>query len=118
MNIYKIFCCGIFHLLRDRAGSSIPQFATFMFTLFLVQLSFYGLTGLYRIITGVTFFNSGYMGYCFSLIFGIPNYLFVFRNSKFMDHYHVRMHSLAVISVIAFVFIVSLSLIIIAGPDR
>lgn len=114
--MYKKFCCGVYYLLRDKAKSDIPFFATFMLTLFLVQLSFYGINSLYRILFDDSLQLNGYMGYSVSLIFGVPNYFFVFRNKKFMEYYKQKMPSIYVIAIVVFVFTMSLFLILQAGP--
>src|ERR1700742_2149536 len=98
---YKKFCCGIFYLLRDKARSDIPFFATFMFTLLLFQLLVYCIQSLYRIFIDTSFSYNAYEGLLISFIFGIPNYFFVFRNEKFMEYYKGRMRSRYVLLIIA-----------------
>jgi hypothetical protein len=116
MILYKKLCCGIFYLLRDKARSDIPIFATFVFILLLVQMSFYALESLFEIIFRKNFVLNGYVGYVISLIFAIPNYFFVFRNNKFLDYYHQKLPSIYTILIIVVVFGGSLALILLAGP--
>jgi hypothetical protein len=110
MVFYKRFCCTLYLFLRNVGRSSIPVFATFMATLFLVQLLFYGIDSLFKIYT------DGYVGYFVSLLFGIPNYFLVFKDSKFLDYETKPLHPLLTLGIVVLIFGGSLALILYAGP--
>ena len=102
--------------MRDKANSDIPVFATFMFTLFMLMLLFYGIDSLIYLLFGTPYFLNKYIMYAILVIIAIPNYLFFFRNEKFLACYRERMPSLYVILIVFILFAGSLFLILQAGP--
>lgn len=112
---YKKFCCGLFSLLKEKAKSDIPFYATFMFTLFLFVLIVFGGDSLiYLLLKSKHQLNRYFM---FGLIFivAIPNYLLVFKDKKFLDFYDKKLSHLKVTLIILLIFFLSLSLILIGG---
>ena len=112
MVFYKRFCCTLYLFLRDVGRSTIPVFATFMLTLFLVQLLLYGIDSLFKI------YANGYVGYFVSLLFGIPNYFLVFKDSKFLAYQSKPLHPLLTLAIVVLIFGGSLALILYAGPSN
>jgi hypothetical protein len=116
MKMYKRFCCGIYYLLRDRARSTIPVFATFMFTLFLFMLVLHGIDSLIYLLFNTPYIFNKYVVYVLLAIISIPNYLFVFRNKMFLEHYREKTPSIFVILIVIAIFAGSIFLITQAGP--
>ena len=112
---YKKFCCGVFYLLKEKAKSDIPFFATFMYTLFLFLLILNGAESLILILFKTSDWLSRYVMYGLLFIFGVPNYLIVFKNKKFLDFYDKKLPHLKVVLLILLIFFSSLSLILIGG---
>ena len=112
---YKKFCCGVYYLLREKAKSDIPFFATFMFTLFLFLLIINGIDSLIFILFNTRDWLSRYVMYGLVFIIAIPNYLFVFKDKKFLDFYEQKPPHLRVVLLILLIFFSSLSLILIGG---
>jgi len=112
---YKKFCCGIFYLLKDKAKSNIPFFATFMFTLFLFVLLIFGIDSLIYLLFKTTYYLSKFLMYGLVIIFAVPNYFYVFKDEKFLEYYHKRLPSLYVLAIVVFIFVGSLVLILQGG---
>lgn len=115
LSLYKQFCCGIYSLLKEKANSDIPIFATYMFTLFLFVLLVFGVDSLIFLVFKTTYQLSREWMYCMVLIFAIPNYFLVFKSSKFLEFYKSRLSHKNVIFLILLIFISSLTLILIGG---
>ncbi|MET0637846.1 MAG: hypothetical protein ABWZ25_17580 [Chitinophagaceae bacterium] len=113
---YNKFCCGIYFLFRDYTGSDVPFFATFTFTLFLVMLSFYGVENLYEILTTEPLTSTRWVGLFVSLIFGIPNYFFVFRDEKFLNYSREKVHPILVVVIVVVIAAFFLTTMGIKGP--
>lgn len=113
---YKRFCCGIFYLLKEKAKSDIPFFATFMFTLFLFVLVFFGVDSIIYFLFKTKDIPNRFFVFCLILVFAVPNYLLVFKNKKFLDFYDKKISGSKVILLILLIFISSLSLVLIKGP--
>jgi hypothetical protein len=112
---YKRFCCGIFYLLKEKAKSDIPFFATFMFTLFLFVLIVYGADSLIAILLKTKYNVSRYLMFGLVFIVAIPNYLVVFKDNKFLDFYDKKLSHLKVIISILLIFVLSLGFVLMGG---
>ena len=112
---YKKFCCGVFYLLKEKAKSDIPFFATFMFTLFLFVLVVFGADSIIYFLLKTNYQLSRYFMYGLVFVFAVPNYLIVFKNKKFLDFYDKKLPHLKVLLLILLIFFLSLSLILIGG---
>ena len=112
---YKKFCCGIFYLLKEKANSDIPLFATFMFTLFLFVLVTFGIESLVYLLFKTEYNLNKYIVYLLVVIIAIPNYLYVFKNSKFLDFYTEKFALPKTIIIVLFIFLCSLILVLQGG---
>ena len=115
LQFYKKFCCGIFYLLKVKAKSDIPFFATFMFTLFLFVLIVFGVDSLLHLLLKTKHQLSRYLVFSLIFIIAIPNYLFVFKDKLFLDFYDKKFSNLKVIVLILLIFSLSLILVLTGG---
>jgi hypothetical protein len=116
MVFYKRFCCTLYLFLRNVGRSTIPVFATFMLTLFLFMLFFYGLDTLCFLFFDTPYIFEEYYMYIVLALFGIPNYFLVFKDSKFLDYETKPLHPLLTLGIVVLIFGGSLALILYAGP--
>ncbi len=112
---YKKFCCGIFSLLKEKAKSDVPFYATFMFTLFLFVLIVFGTDSLFYLLLKTKYQLNRYLVFGLLFIVAIPNYLLVFKDKKFLDFYDKKFSHLKVTLFILLIFFLTLSLILIGG---
>ena len=112
---YKKFCCGIFYLLKEKAKSDIPLFATFMFTLFLFVLLIFGLESLIYLLLKTQYYVSRYLVYLVVAFFAIPNYFFIFKDQKFLELYTEKLAWTKIITIVLLIFVCSLTLVLTAG---
>ncbi len=112
---YKKFCCGIFFLLKEKAKSDIPFYATFMFTLFLFVLIVFGADSLIYILLKTKHQLNRFLVFGLIFIVAIPNYLLVFKDRKFLHFYDKKLSHLKVILIILLIFFSSLTSILIGG---
>jgi len=112
---YKKFCCGIFSLLKEKAKSDVPFYATFMFTLFLFILIIFGTDSLIYLLLKTKYHLSRYLVFGLVFILAIPNYLLVFKDKKFLDFYDKKLSNLKVVLIILLIFFLSLISILIGG---
>lgn len=112
---YKKFCCGVYYLIKEKAKSDIPIFATYMFTLFLFLLTINGIDSLVFILFKTRDWLSKYVMYSIVFIIAIPNYFFVFKDKKFLEIYEKKLPHIKVVLLILLVFFSSLSLILLGG---
>lgn len=116
MVFYKRFCCTLYFFLQNVGRSTIPVFATFMLTLFLFILLFYGVDTICFLLFDTPYiFEENYM-YIITALFGVPNYFFIFKDSKFLDYQSKSLHPLLTLSIVVFIFVGSLAVILYAGP--
>lgn len=116
MVFYKRFCCTLYFFLRNVGRSTTPVFATFMLTLFLFMLFFYGLDTLCFLLFDTPYIFEEYYMYAILALFGIPNYFFVFKDSKFLKYQSMPLHPLLTLGIVVLIFGGSLALILYAGP--
>ncbi len=114
---YKKFCCGVFYLLKEKAKSDIPFFATFMFTLFLFILIVHGVDSIVYLFLKIKNIQNKYITYVLVFIFAIPNYLLVFKDKKFLHFYDKKLSYLKTVLAILLIFSICLGLVLIAGPS-
>lgn len=88
---YKKFCCGVFYLLREKAKSGIPFFATFMFTLFLFVLVVNGIDIIIYLLFKTKYQLGRFFVLCLMVLFAVPNYIFIFKNKKFLAFYDEKL---------------------------
>ncbi len=115
LNWYKKFCCGIFYLLKEKAKSDIPFFATFMFTVFLFVLILNGVESFIYILFKTQDQLSINLVYAYVFIFSIPNYLLVFKGKRFLEFYDNKLPHLRVVVILLLIFLSSLILILMGG---
>lgn len=116
MVFYKRFCCTLYLFLRNVGRSTIPIFATFMATVFLFMLLFYGLDTLCFLLFGTPYIFEEYYMYALLVLFGILNYFLVFKDSKFLAYQFKPLHPLLTLGIVVLIFGGSLALILYAGP--
>ena len=112
---YKRFCCGIFYLLKEKAKSDIPLFASFMFTVFLFVLILYGIESLFYLLLKYNFKIDKYLAYCICIIFGFLNYFFVFQDKELLKFYHVRTTTIRTVILVSVIFISNLAFVLLGG---
>ena len=100
INWYKRFCCGIYYFLKEKTKSTVPTYATFMFTLFLSIFLVYGADRFISVIFKTDFKISKFIMYGLLIIIGIPNYIYIFKDDKFLSFYNEKISNLNVISII------------------
>ena len=115
---YKKFCCGLFYLFKEKAKSDIPIYATFMFTLFLFVLIVFGADSLFYLMYDTKYKLSRYLVFGLIGIIAIPNYLFVFKDKKFLSFYEYKLSQQKVIILILLIFCLSLLLILNGGVRK
>lgn len=116
MVFYKRFCCTLYFFLKNVGHSTIPVFATYMLTLFLFMLLFYGLDTFCFLLFDTPYIFEEYLMYIITVLFGIPNYFFVFKDSKFLEYQSKPLHPLLTLAIVVLIFSGSLALILYAGP--
>jgi hypothetical protein len=116
MNLYKRFCCALYYFFRDIVRSSIPIFATFMFTLFLFTFLFYGIDTVIYLFFKTPYFFENVEMYATLILFGIFNYIFVFKNRELFEYPSKPLHPLLTIIIVTLIFGCSLAVIFYAGP--
>ena len=112
---YKRFCCGIFYLLKEKAKSDIPLYASFMFTIFLFVLVLYGIESLFYLLLKYNFKIDKYLAYCICFIFAILNYFLVFKDKEFLKFYDVRISTIRTVILVLVIFISNLAFILLGG---
>ncbi|ANI90302.1 hypothetical protein A9P82_13970 [Arachidicoccus ginsenosidimutans] len=87
-----------------------------MFILFLFVLLFYGLDALLFLIFKTPYIFTEHIMYLIVGIFGILNYILVFKNNEFLQYTSKRLNPILTFIVIIAIFAGGLGLILYVGP--
>lgn len=115
---YKRFCCAFYDFQQRIGNADIAAFATFMFTVFLFEILMFGIDSLFHLLIKTPFYFNNISALIIASIFGFINYIFLFRNKKFLKYKDDPMSKLQMLIIVILIFGGSLALILIAGPTN